>query len=200
MNRIAIDVVLLPDEAMTARAVDVNAGLVARQASEIVLHPRTCLPHISLAMGCVEVSAIEPIRQSLEQIGHACPVGDLTLTGVVTSLNARGESVSVFAVARTKAIQTLHERVVEAIQPYNSPDVAAEMIYGDEAVAETTLAWIRGFDRKAAYAAYFPHITIGYGTVTEPMTFPMPFAAPRLAVCHLGNHCTCREILASVAL
>ena len=200
MNRIAIDVVLLPDEAMTARAVEANADLVRRHGSEIVLHPQTCLPHVSLAMACVERSAVEPIRSELEAIKQTYPAGELRITGVVTSLNARGESVSVFALAKTRAIQALHERVMEAIQPFSRPDVTPEMIHGDEPVAETTLAWIRDFAQKAAYGAYFPHITIGYGTVSEPMTFPMPLAAPRLAICHLGNHCTCREILASVAL
>lgn len=200
MNRIAVDVVLLPDETMTARALRANAELVKNCGSEIVLHPQTCLPHVSLAMACVERDAVEPVRASLKQVARDYPPGELVITGVVTSLNSRGESVSLFAVARTRAIQALHERVMESIQPYNSPDVGPEMIYGDEPVAETTLAWIRSFAQKAAFAAYFPHITIGYGTVTEPMTFPMPFTAPRLAVCHLGNHCTCREVLASVAL
>jgi hypothetical protein len=198
MNRIAIDVVLLPDEAMTAQALQANADLVHRCGSEIVLHPQTCLPHMTLAMGCVERSAVEPIRQSLEEVGQTCPVDELVVTGVVTSLNARGQSVSVFAVAKTRAIQTLHEQVMDAIQPHCRGEVTAEMIHGDEPVAETTLAWVRNFAQKAAFGAYFPHITIGYGTVVEPMTFPMPFTVPRLAVCHLGNHCTCREVLASI--
>ncbi len=72
------------------------------------------------------------------------------------------------------------------------------MIYGDQDVAASTLAWIRHYREKAAFAAFFPHITIGYGQVQEPMTFPMPFVASQLAVCHLGNHCTCRNVLATV--
>ena len=200
MNRIAIDVVLLPDEAITAQTLHTNADLVRRCGSEIVLHPRTCLPHITLAMGGIERSAVDSVAQSLEQIAQTCPPGELTVTGVVTSLNARGQSVSAFAVAKTKAIQTLHEQIMEAIRSHCGGEVTAEMIHGDEEVAETTLAWIRNFREKAAFGAYFPHITIGYGTVVEPMTFPMPFAAPRLAVCHLGNHCTCREVLKSITL
>ena len=200
MNRIAIDVVLLPDEAMTAQTLHTNADLVRRCGSEIVLHPRTCLPHITLAMGGIERSAVDSVAQSLRQIAQTCSPGDLVVTGVVTSLNTRGQSVSAFAVAKTKAMQTLHEQVMEAIQPHCGGEVVAEMIHGDKPVAETTLAWIRNFRGKAAFGAYFPHITIGYGTVTEPMTFPMPFKAPLLAVCHLGNHCACREVLAHVQL
>ena len=107
MNRIAIDVVLLPDEAMTAQTLQANADLVGRCGSEIVLHPQTCLPHITLAMGGIERSAVDSVAQSLQQIAQTYLPGDLVVTGVVTSLNARGQSVSAFAVAKTKAIRFL---------------------------------------------------------------------------------------------
>lgn len=200
MKRIAVDVVLLPDEAVTALAVRANMDLVKRCGSTIVLNPATCLPHISLAMGCIEPKTIESIRSLLAEVGHQNPLGELVITGVVTSLNARGESVSVFALARTPALQRLHERVMDVLQPYATWEATAQAIYGDEPVAETSLAWIRNFREKAAFGAFFPHVTIGYGTVEQVMSFPIRFRTPRLAVCHLGNHCTCREILASVPL
>jgi len=200
VNRIAVDVVLLPDETMTTLAIRANAELVERSGSSIALDGETCLPHISLAMGCIEGDAVEQVRELLEAIRSERPIGELVVTGVVTSLNARGELVSLFAVARTKAVQTLHEQVMKTLRPHASYDVTDAMIYGDEAVADTTLAWIHSFREKAAFAAFFPHITIGYGMVEETMSFPMRFTASKLAVCHLGNHCTCREILASVRL
>ena len=200
MNRIAVDVVLLPDEAMTTQAIRANAELVRRQGSQIALDEETCRPHISLAMGCLEREALEPVGRVLEGVARECPVGELAVTGVVTSLNARGESVSVLAVAKTRAVQRLHEQVMDATQPYLSYEATGAMICGAEAVAETTLAWIRDYREKAAFAAFFPHITIGYGMVEQMMSFPMRFTAPRLAVCHLGNHCTCRKILVSVRL
>ena len=44
-----------------------------------------------------------------------------------------------------------------------------------------------------------PHITIGYGELSH-FLFPEEFTASKLALCHLGNHCTCRRVLASFAL
>lgn len=200
MNRIAVDVVLLPDEAVTALAVRANAELIRRSESQIALDNETCLPHISLAMGCVEREAVEPVRERIEAIASECPIGELVITGVVTSLNARGQSVSAFAIAKTGAVQGLHERVMDALQPYSSRDVTEAAMFGDETVAETTLAWIRDYREKAAFAAFFPHITIGYGMVEQEMSFPIPLLAPRMALCHLGNHCTCRKVLASAPL
>ena len=199
MSRIAIDVVLLPEERITRLAIETNRRLLGAQAGEIVLDEVTCLPHISLAMGCIEAGRIDAIGTSMAAVARDCPIGELTVTGIVTVLNARNEPNSLFAIAKTGALQTLHERIMEAMEPYVSRDVTAEMIRGDKEPAQSTLAWIRDFRNKAAFAAFFPHITIGYGTVAEPMTFPIGFVAPQLALCHLGNHCTCREVLASMS-
>ncbi len=200
MTRIAIDVVLLPEIRIARLAVEANRKLVGSDRDEIVLDETTCLPHISLAMGVIEVEQVDAITEALATAARDCPTGDLVLTGVVTVLNAKNESNSMFAVAKTTALQKLHERIMEAIEPYVSRDVSAEMIYGDEDVAPSTLAWIRDYRQKAAFGAFFPHITIGYGVVQEAMTFPIRFVAPKLALCHLGNHCTCRNVLASVPI
>ncbi|HNY78826.1 MAG: 2'-5' RNA ligase family protein [Sedimentisphaerales bacterium] len=199
MSQIAVDIVLLPEARIARLAVETNRRLTGSSCREIVLDETTCLPHISLAMGCIESEQVDAIGKMLGAVAKACPVGKLAITGVVTVLNTRNEPNSLFAVAKTEALQTLHEQIVETIEPHASHDVTAEMICGDEEVAPSTLAWIRDFRRKAAFAVFFPHITIGYGVVTEPMTFPMDFVAPQLALCHLGNHCTCRKVLASAS-
>ncbi len=200
MSQIAIDVVLLPEVKITRLAIEINRKLVGSSSSEIVLDEVACLPHISLAMGCIESERVDAVGKTLSATASENPVGELTITGVVTVLNAQGEPNSMFAIAKTQALQTLHERIMEVIEPWVTRDANAEMIHGDEEVAQSTLHWIRNYREKAAFAAFFPHITIGYGRVGEPMTFPMPFAASQLALCHLGNHCTCRKVLAAVSL
>ncbi|MDI9433385.1 MAG: hypothetical protein QM570_16840 [Planctomycetota bacterium] len=200
MSRIAIDVVLLPEEKITQLAIETNRRLLGAQAGEIVLGEVTCLPHISLAMGCIEAGRIDAIGTAMADVARDCPIGELTLTGIVTVLNAAGEPNSLFAVAKTRALQTLHERIMMAMEPYMSREVTADMIWGDDEPAPSTPAWVRDYREKAAFAAFFPHITIGYGTVAEPMTFPIRFVARQIALCHLGNHCTCREVLASAAM
>ena len=200
MSRIAIDVVLLPETGVAGLAVEINRKLIGSDRNEIVLDETTCLPHLSLAMGVIESEQVDVIMETLAKATGDGPTGDLVLTGVVTVLNAKNEPNSMFAVAKTIALQKLHERVMEAVEPYISSDVTARMIYGDEDVAPSTLTWIRDYRQKAAFGAFFPHITIGYGVVQEAITFPIRFVAPRLALCHLGNHCTCRRVLASVAI
>jgi 2'-5' RNA ligase len=198
MGKIAVDVVLLPSDEMMDKAIQANARLVEKFGSEIVLNKENCLPHVSLAMGCIDEQDISSIEKVLELIAKKSPLRNLTILGIRTSINARGETVSVFEVEKTKEIQSLHEKVIKKVRPYFSYDVTSNMIYDKEA-ADTALLWIKNYPEKASYANFLPHITIGYGQIQDG-PFPVEFIASRLALCHLGNHCTCGKLLASIPL
>ena len=199
MSRKAVDVVLLPANAVTNKAIELNAELVERFGRKIVLDKKNCLPHISLAMGCVDERDIASVGIILQSIAKENSPGDLRIRGVRSSENSAGEKVSVFEVEKTEELQSLHETVMEKLLPHFSYDVTADMIYGDEEVAETTLQWIRNYREKSSFEKFFPHITIGYGEL-DSFPYSADFAVSRLTLCHLGNHCTCREILASAEL
>jgi 2'-5' RNA ligase len=199
MNKIAVDVVLLPSDEMTDKAIRANAELVEKFGSEIVLSKDNCLPHISLAMGCIDERDIPHIEKVLELIVGESPLGNLTISNIRTSTNSRGEIASVFEIEKTKKLQLLHEKVMKKLKPYFSYDVSEDMIYDEEA-AETSLLWIKNYPEKASFENFLPHITIGYGQIENVPSFPIEFTVSRLALCHLGNHCTCRKILASIDL
>jgi 2'-5' RNA ligase len=196
MVKKAVDVVLLPNEAMTDKAIEANAELVEKFGAKIVLNKKDCLPHISLAMGCVEEKDIDSVEIILRSIAEKHSPGELTVSGVRTTVNSRGESFSVFEVEKTEELQLLHQEVTEELGPYLSYDVRSDMIYGDEEVSETALLWIANYREKASFDKFFPHITIGYGEV-DNFSLPIKFTASSLALCHLGNHCTCRKVLLS---
>lgn len=199
MERIAADIVILPDEAMMQQAIAVNRDLVRSYGSEIVLDAETCLPHVSLAMGCINGSDVDWVRTWLEELARETAVKVLRVSGLHTSTNARGQTVSAFEIERTDALEALHEDVMEKVESAFSSDVNEDMVLGDT-VAESTLEWIRTYRRKAAFERFLPHITLGYGPVTAELRFPMSFRAAQLALCHLGNHCTCRRILAAARI
>lgn len=198
MTKKAVDVVLLPDEAATGKAIEANAELVEKFGRKIVLNKESCLPHISLAMGCINEEDIASADVILQSIAKKISLSDLRICGVKSSENSSGEKVSVLEVEKTVELQSLHKSVMEKLTPYLSFDVAADMIYGDEEVTETTLQWIKNYRDKSSFDNFSPHITIGYGELDSFSS--MSFAVSRLALCHLGNHCTCKEILISVEL
>jgi 2'-5' RNA ligase len=199
MGQIAVDVVLLPDEAMTNRAIEINRRLVTNDRPEIVLSREDCLPHISLAMGCIDEADVTAIQKCLESLARTTSVRELRVADVVASVNSRGATTSLLDVDRTEELQALHEQVMQEMTPFFRYEASEAMIY-DAGVSGSTLDWIRTYPQKAAYTHFRPHITIGYGQAPAGLSFPIPFRVARLALCHLGNHCTCRRILAAVAL
>jgi 2'-5' RNA ligase len=201
MARIAVDAVLLPDEEMTDRVIAINAELVKHGNREIVLSKECCLPHISLAMGCIDDADIANIEKILAEIARQKSIQKLVVYGVFTSINNNSDKVSVYVVKKTEQLQQLHEEVVNRIARYTTYEATKEMIYGypEETVAEGTLLWIKDYRKKASFANFLPHITVGYGVVPVPEA-PIEFGVSTLALCHLGNHCTCRRILMSVDL
>jgi len=199
MVKMAVDVVLLPSEQMTNKAIQANSRLLDQCANQIILDKENYLPHVSLAMGCIDEQDITDIEKILQTIADKYPPGQLSVIGVNIATNSVGEKVSAFELEKTKKLQLLHEEVMRRIAPYFSYNVTAEMVLSPPTAGKSTLLWIKNYPEKSAFENFFPHITIGYGQ-TDDFSFPAKFSASKLALCHLGNHCTCRKLLAVAEL
>ncbi len=196
MSRIAIDAVLLPSEEVAARAIEANKELVKQSPGKIVLDKENCLPHVSLAMGCINESDIAEIEEILQETVRKHNPGPLSIAGIHVGASSGGDQISLLELKRTESLQLFHEEVMHSLAPYLSRDATAEMLLSSPPVAKSTLLWIRDYAEKSSFERFFPHITLGYGQLDD-FPFPAQFTASRLALCHLGNHCTCRRILAS---
>lgn len=199
MAKIAVDVVLLPSEEVAERAIRANRELLKQCPDRIVLDKENCLPHISLAMGCIDESDIAGIEAILRTIAEQHSLGLLHSLGIHVGTNSAGEKVSVVPLETTEPLKSLHEEVMRTLSAYFSYDVTADMVLSPPQACESTLLWIRDYHENSSFEKFFPHITIGYGQI-EDFAFPGEFTASRLALCHLGNHCTCRKILASAEI
>ena len=194
MEHLAVDVVLLPEPGIAHDCVAMNARLVSAFASEIVLDYDGCLPHVSLAMGCMTQEALPEIATRLQLILKETAIEAFRCEGIGTWENSQGQFISSLQLKATPTLQTLHERVMRDLEPLLSQEVTESMLHGDDAIAPSTLDWIRAYRESSSFDAFSPHITLGYGRL-ERTEFRSQFLARSLAVCHLGNHCTCRRIL-----
>jgi len=199
MGQIAVDVVLLPEEAMTDRAIEINRRLIPDGGSKLVLDRRDRLPHLSLAMGVLDEDQVKAVQERLDRLARETAVRELEIVRLLGSTNSRGETTSLLEVEKTDALQALHERVMEEMRPLFRYEVQ-EAMFADDVVASSTLDWVRSYPQKAAYENFHPHLTVGYGRAPADLSFPIPFTVTRLALCHLGNHGTCRKILAAAGM
>ncbi|GEM_PF-595947 len=186
---IAIDVAFLLPEQAQARALAVNATLW-EQSPKGFRFDETHLPHITLVQQFVQRASLPDIFAAVEVV-----LGDfLPLTLTVSHVETRGETAQ-FVIAPHPELQRLHERLMEALAPFDEGDGPAEAFAnGDEPPRPRDLEWVRNYRARASGRHYFPHITLGKGIVTEPIA-PFSFTADRIAVCQLGRFCTCRVIL-----
>lgn len=196
MSRIAVDAVLLPSDEVAAKAIEANKELAKQCPGKIVLDKKKCLPHVSLAMGCINESDIAEIEGILREAALHYNPGPLTVAGIHVGATSVGDQISLLELNRTESLQLLHEELMRGLEPYLSHNVTAEMVFSPPTAGESTLLWIRDYPEKSSFERFFPHITLGYGRLAD-FPFPPQFAASGLALCHLGNHCTCRRVLAS---
>jgi 2'-5' RNA ligase len=201
VSKIAVDVVLLPDEAMMDYAISANARLVKKSGNRILLNKKDCLPHISLAMGCAAPENIPRIGSALKSLAETSPK-TLKPVGIQKTTNPSGEIVSVLLVKRSDLLQNLHEKICDVVKPFFSYDVTydvtEDMVIGRQA-SPSTLQWIKNYPTNSSHDSFSPHITIGYGELPD-RPLPCDFAVSHLAICHLGNHCTCTKILWSAEI
>ena len=198
MTKIAIDIVLLPSEEVMDKAISANRELLTQNPDKIILNKENCMPHISLAMGCISQSQISDAEEILSSIAENYINETLKFIGFSTSTNSIGEKVTVAIIEKTKLLQSLHEEIMTKLAQYLSYDIIENMLLSEK-VDESTLLWIKNFPENSSFKKYYPHITLGYGQL-ENFTFPDNCEVSKLAICHLGNHCTCRKILASIEL
>ena len=196
MAKIAVDIVLLPSEEVANKAIEANNRLLEQYSSQIILDKDNCLPHISLAMGCIDPRDIANIDKIIKIIAGKYNPGLLNIIGTSIGTNSLGEKVSSFEIKQTERLLALHQQVMRRMTPYFSYDVSEKMLFSSPKVCKSTLRWIRNFPEKSAFENFFPHITIGYGEIDD-FSFTAEFNASKLALCHLGNHCTCRKVLAA---
>jgi len=198
MKPLAVDIVLIPDAHLFDQALSINADLVKHHQSDIVLHATQCLPHISLAMGGIDQDDVVNIKQILHALWKLYRLDDLLHTrGLVSSTNSSGETISSVELVKDKALQVLHDKVIELIGPFFKHDITEDMFVGKVPITNSSIAWVSTFKENSAGEHFWPHITLGYGKA-DPVDIRKTFYADSLKLCQLGNHCTCQKVLASV--
>lgn len=201
-EKIAIDVALLLPEEVVGIVTSINDELVSRHNSPIRFGKGGSLPHITLAMACVSRSDIKEINERLA--GIACVRKALSLQLESFSVDEElptNERVSSFSIQNSVTIRELQRSVREGLTPFFSHELSREMLFRPDDVSYETFEWMKKYVHDFPRAAAFnPHLTIGIGTTRPAISLPLPFTASELALCHLGNNCTCNTVLGSHTL
>ena len=184
----AVDIVLLPPPELRAASIALNRALQGPAARELQLASDGLLPHITLAMGIVELREREALCNRVATLADAEPV---FLSGARIHLRDRHSNPTLTSIAldNTPALHQLHLGAMMCLAT-EQPAPSATMFDERWPIAQGTVDYVGNFAEEAAGGNYWPHITIGYGKPASTVTLPES-TATGLAVVQLSNHCTC---------
>lgn len=186
---LAIDIAILPPGDVTARAIALSAALPAAESQGLFLGADR-LPHITLTQQFVPYDQLHPLLAQLDRVLRDVEPPRLRVTG---GGQPAGVTSSVWmSIERTPALVNLHERLLQAAEPFEVTTGDASAFVGEDA-RDRDVRWVREFRRESSLDRFMPHITLGHAS-EPPRVEPMELVATTIAVCQLGRFCTCRRI------
>lgn len=199
MKRFAIDVVILPPDPVMDLVLGWNHVLCKAHPKNIVLDRTHYLPHISMTMGCLAGDQLEHANTILQSFATQHHALELYVPHIKIVPTASGDRVITLDIDLSRELAGLHESIVTAFSPLLTQDTTEADMFDLPPIELSSLDWINRYIPHYSFDHFWPHITLGFGG--PPGNFaPFSFKASRLAICHLGNHCTCRTILKEVSL
>ena len=186
----AVDIVVLPTEDIIDMAVAINQHL---EQDKISLNKKDCVPHVSIAMGCVKEENLRHVCNVIKDISRNFPRIRLKVEGIVATC-FDDKKVQWLKVSLTDHLRKLHEEVMKRVRRYFCYDAKRNMFIGD--VDKATVEWVKNYAKSSSFDKFSPHITLGFGELKMGQN-QVSFNAEKIALFQLGNHCTCKKLLAS---
>lgn len=183
----AVDIVIVPPEEIQDVAIGISKKL---NGSSFVLGKEDYVPHVSLLMGYT--GDVGKVTEQVEESIKGEPRLSLSTEKVQIGTG------SVMLIAKNRSLTALHFRLLNGVNLVNH--ITCPEGYVGMRAGEESLLYIKQFTKQYSRQKYVPHITLGDGNLPKGelgINFPIDFEARTVALFHLGDHNTCRELLAS---
>ncbi len=194
MEKIAINVALIPPDWVMDKAIEINKKLVSEFSSSLVLGKEECLPHITLLQSVIDMADISKVENIIKQIAGNSSHISLKITGV--KVYCEPQPTSSFDIESNSELKKLHKLVVEALSIFRYSEVKKEFFYDEP--SNRMVNYVKDFEKEYAFEKYWPHITLGTGRGEQ--IEPFEFKVNRLVLARLGSHGTCAKVLHSIEL
>ncbi len=188
MKQIAFDIAILPPDEIQDICIEL-CHKYQNNSGRPPLNKKDNTPHISLLMGVVEEKKLPELIEQTKKI-----LKDKKTINLKIEKIQKIDSTYYFPITKNKKLQELHELFVNQLPEFHSQKTTADM-YLDDIVADSTYFWTDNYAIGSSFAKFWSHITLKACDNPEFKTFPLEFNADKIAICHMGNHCTCRKIL-----
>lgn len=188
MSKIAFDIAIIPPDNIQDICVDLCKNY-PDNSGRSSLDKIDNLPHISLFMGACEEKNLVTLFQKTQNL-----IGNTDKIQLTVDKLTEIDKTHFFAIEKIKQLQSLHEAIVNELKDEYCQKTSADMYY-DKNVDKKTFFWNDNYVTGSSFENFWPHITLKACGNPIYNDLPIKFIANRIAICHLGGHCTCRKIL-----
>jgi 2'-5' RNA ligase len=183
---VALDVAILLPPDINDVAIALSGGLNSEPSEGLRLGAAR-LPHVTLTQQFVRTEHLEDVRQAVGGV----LAGKLPLPLRIVAGRRQGRALWI-AIEGTEELNALHDRLMTILLPFEQRGRADAFI--GEPARSSDVDWVQTYRRKASFARFTPHVTLGHGA-RAPQLQPLSFYARDIAACHLGRFCACRAVL-----
>lgn len=194
MSKLAIDVAILPSEEIMDICIDLNKK---DSAAFSHLNKTDNFPHLTLAMGIMDKNDFEKVAKIIQKEFKKFFPLNLEINKLNFEITPENKKSMHFATDASKKLVDLHQEIMNNLSPILSYKVESGMFFKKtgEKINEISKFWVGNYAKKySGLNNYYPHISLKCRNA-EYNNLPIKFVASKLAICQLGNYCTCRKIL-----
>ncbi len=195
MAKIAVDIALLLPESINQICVKINQRSDSEAYSD--LSKKNNHPHITLAMAVIDEKDVDKVIRKLKNIASKFSKLSLEVYLLDYIINPQNKKSYAFQVKLTKELKRLHNTLLKEISSTSFVDSNMFFLDADEKFAEASKIWVKNYGKiHSDLESYHPHISLKCSKA-KYNALPIKFFASTVALCNLGNYCTCRTILGS---
>lgn len=201
-NTIAIDVLLIPSEAMYAQSLQLNA-LINQNNPETIKLDENHVPHITLLQCYINEYDLPKVSKVLEGLYESIEQDSLKAESLFYYKD-KEESFAMIAVEKNQQLLKLHEKIIEVVKPFilkNGSEASFIQNPDGSAISESTVKYVPEFVEKHSFENFDPHISLGVAQKTlldslaQNVFKPIQFKAASLSIYQLGDHGTAQKLL-----
>lgn len=192
---LAVDIVLLLPVRIANLAIRLNRTLASSNKPTIKLGQQSCLPHVTLVMGCIPATSLLRLKQSLRTLVRQQPPLRITITKLSSQPWERIDRIYTLEIAQSPRLQQLHEQAVALLKLFTTRRATVASLHPDTPPDPAAAKWVNNYITASSFAKYWPHITVGMGRTNTKLPSPAFFTAARLGLCHIGHVGTCYRLL-----
>jgi hypothetical protein len=199
-SKIAVDVVLLPPDDVMDKIIAVNEQAATKGLAWGPLKKDDFLPHLSLAMGCVEHDSLETLKSGVEAVASQFVPMTVELFEFYYAEMPDDGKMYCLRAKNIPELQKLHENLVNKLQQHFSYDCTKETLFSKSGEYVKEPDYINKFHSSYSFEAFDPHVTLRIKEEVGKDALPITFTANEVAACHAGIMTTCRKKLFTVPM